>query len=375
MGNSLGRAGRRRRVLNEEMVAASATHATHNVANTATPRPASGPPYGEAARLENQARVIDLVPRRWQTMWLGLTLGALAVAALTALDHYHDLIAQALELPRLPMLQIDAAGSLASWMSSVAMLLAATYCALIYSLRRHKLSDYRGRYRIWRWATAACVLLSANDVCNLRETSLQFVAALNRRIGFAEYAVWTLTPLVLLLAWIAIQTVRDLWESRLARAAAIIGTTSTALFVAFQALGADSLRIQPDVAPLAAHALLLSSKLLLLCTTASYARFVILAADGTLAKRSGATPTAVVESPPPQLSASESPRHVDSDGRAPQPARPKVERSQTPTEWIDGSSPETFPEHGEEDQSRRSRKSSKSERKRLRKLKAQRRAA
>ena len=60
-------------------------------------------------------------------------------------------------LPRDGLAAIDAgaAGNLAAWFSSCLLLMAAACSLQIYNLRRHKIDDYRGRYRIWVWAAIA----------------------------------------------------------------------------------------------------------------------------------------------------------------------------------------------------------------------------
>ena len=40
---------------------------------------------------------------------------------------------------------------------------------LIYTLRRHRLDDYGGRYRLWLWAAACWFVMSMDEACTLHE--------------------------------------------------------------------------------------------------------------------------------------------------------------------------------------------------------------
>ena len=88
MGNSLGRGGRRRRVLNEEIVSASGTHQTMRPRDAQRIDSPNGPVYGEGARVENHLRLSDFIPRHCGTIWLAAFLGAATVAGLLCLDFY-----------------------------------------------------------------------------------------------------------------------------------------------------------------------------------------------------------------------------------------------------------------------------------------------
>ena len=46
-------------------------------------------------------------------------------------------------------------------------------CLLIYSIRRHRIDDFRGRYRVWLAAAVACVVLSADSVAGLHDALAQ----------------------------------------------------------------------------------------------------------------------------------------------------------------------------------------------------------
>jgi len=123
--------------------------------------------YSAAALAVRQAPVTCLIPKRlWTLMVLGL-LGLVGIAAIEVL--------YACALPRfspdrrpvIAALDVEARGSLAAWYASLLLAAAAAGSLLVYSLRRHRLDDYRARYRVWLWAAGALLLGSADVVTGL----------------------------------------------------------------------------------------------------------------------------------------------------------------------------------------------------------------
>ena len=378
MSNSLGRGGRRRRMLNEEMVAASGTHPVPQGTGSARGSRTEGPSYSEAARQEQHSRVTDLIPRRCATIWLGLFLGLALVAGLLALHTYRATVSEVLGAPAITALDVTSAGSLATWLRAVLLLLVSCCCLLIYSLRRHKLDDYRGRYRVWSWAAAAFCLLSINAVTGLHAVGATSAAYFSGWTALANDAIWWLVPGTLLFGWIGVRSVRDLWESRLARVTSLLA--AVALVVAL----VGSLGWLPDVASLSTissgitPAAILLGDLFLLTAVISYARFVVLDAQGEISTNRGRPQR---KAKPKQKSAAKPKRQRESSTRTTPQAesvatkRATASRETNVTEWVDGRHPVSDPEFDGEDTPSNQRKLSKSERKKLRKQKAQQRRA
>ena len=71
-------------------------------------------------------------------------------------------------------------GSLGNWFASLLLLVASLLAITIYSVRRHKVDDYRGHYHIWLWA-AACWFVMATDVAaSLHQGFQQVMISLDR---------------------------------------------------------------------------------------------------------------------------------------------------------------------------------------------------
>ena len=99
--------------------------------------------YGDAEFLDQQLRLLDLVPRQLFT-WTVLT--AVAVAAIVGLQFAYAWMAgrAAAGGPVLAALDVAAKGSLASWFSSLLLLGAVVAALLTYTVRRHRTDDYQG---------------------------------------------------------------------------------------------------------------------------------------------------------------------------------------------------------------------------------------
>ncbi len=65
-------------------------------------------------------------------------------------------------------------------------------CLLIYSIRRHRIDDYRGRYRVWLGAALACLMLSANSVAGLHQVVADMLSHFTggRRCATARCGGW-----------------------------------------------------------------------------------------------------------------------------------------------------------------------------------------
>ena len=394
MDGSLGREGRRRRVLNEEMAAASATKAAVGPSRDLTTNKSPGPTYSEAATSSNHVRVSDFVPRRASTLWFAWVFGLLAVSGLVALDYYQDSLRSLLgETPtgHTTLFSISGAGSIGSWFASVVLLLTAAHAVFIYSTRRHRLDDYRGRYRVWLWATVACLFLSINSVTGLHAV---LAAAAARVVGWTAlpgHAIWWLAAGLVMFGWTAIRALLDVWESRLARLVSLVTLVVFCLAAAQHFYGLPGLTdMDSGMTRLISPGAVLLAWFSLLIAVSAYARFVILDADGLLPVSAGAKSTdnkAVVGAKAkPKKATSKSASSVSAK-EVPPAETPKItkagddlrqaaqKKSPTakPIEWNDGSLPDS--EYRDSDSEPRRRKLSKSERKRLRKQKAQQRRA
>jgi hypothetical protein len=255
---------------------------------------------------------------------------------------------------------------------------------MTYFIRRHRVDDERGRYRIWRWAAVACVVASANSVAGFHEI-LSLI--LSRATGWnGPSALWWLILCGAPITWIAFKCLLDVKESGLS-CTLLVAAGSAYAIAAVGALGWFS-QVDRDLAGTLAGAAELFGHWLMLSSTIAYARHVVIDAEGGLEVRrnlakaaesgkvnpqpAGLTQAVRTDDPEPGLRI-----HRGSPAENhPTATIVPVKTPAKPSQWVNGSRRERDRyEDDDHDGEQGDRKLSKAERKQLRKLKARNRAA
>ncbi len=390
MSGANARDGRRRRMLQEEARGASDRQ-------DATPSSSASQEPSERRRYALEAGSLgDLLANRHfpshvlVPVGVGLA-GIAAIAGLVALHVEQSTLNPALGGSLSQLINLTGAGSLGSWMASASMLAVAFLAAMVLTVRRRRVDDYRGRYRLWHGAIVAGIFLSIDAATSLHT---QLAAAASHLVGVSFLsggAEWWLAGGVLLGGWVGVRVLLDVKESRLALA--IFLATSAAYGVGLASYF-GWLPVAADFAATATHATFLTGNVLAVATLLAYARFLRRDVAGGVASRPQKSRT-VESKPAPSLRtspasslpsssiASSSSKRATSkrDQRETTPAvtPPPKKNKRAPLEkpapatiqWTDGSEGGDDP-YGEKSDPR---KLSKSERKRLRKQKSGRRAA
>ncbi len=375
MVNFPGRNDRRRRVLTEEVRSASGARATLR-----TDAADDAPRYSDAAGVENHPQVTDFVPRRYSTIALLALFGAAATAVTASLQYFvlpiatsHGMNSAAFDL--------TARGNLTSWLAAVVLFMASGFCVMTYSIRRHRIDDYRGRYRVWLGAGLACMVLSVNSVTGLHEVLADVLTRASGWTALRGGAAWWMALAGLPLAWIFVRVLLDVRECRIATA------LLTGAVACYGISGASYLGYGPvveaQVQPIIIAGPLLLGHWLLFTAIVANARFVVLDAQGLVTVRRRTTKTKRAETPAakPATSKSTSSTGASSSSHATVSiSRETVQTVKTPADssrWVDGSRFERERYDGDEDEesSEGDRRLSKADRKRLRKMKTEGRAA
>lgn len=173
---------RRRRLLTDELTNSEEWPASHPHERKGE-KQAESCHYGRAEFLEQQLRVLDLVPRRILVL-LPLALATAAAIAGVEFAYFFMLEKVSDGLPMIGAFDLATKGSLGGWFGSLLLLATSAMAVLVFMVRRHRIDDYQGRYRIWLWAAAACFLMAADQATNLRDGFRQLMVA------------WTTTPLM-----------------------------------------------------------------------------------------------------------------------------------------------------------------------------------
>ncbi len=268
---------RRRRTLAED----SANESAQVVTSMATPKPSGkSERYAAAGRRDHHRRMSDLIPRSiwslgiWFLVGLTLTGGLLCAYAFMADFSIADAAGT------VPLFDATKSDSLVGWFSSFIFLLAAITSTLVYSIRRHKVDDYRRRYRLWLWCAAAWMVMSIDATANLHTPFSQTMVHLTgwSPLGKAEswsVAVWG--TILLTLAARLILEVRQSSAGIAFGAAFLLWTTSTATDHGLITVG-------PQIG-LVTIGCKLFGDLTLLLAIGTYARFVLLDAEGLIEVR------------------------------------------------------------------------------------------
>ncbi|NQT39847.1 MAG: hypothetical protein HQ581_20300, partial [Planctomycetes bacterium] len=150
--------------------------------------------------MHEQARLTDLIPMRFSTFALLAVVGLAIVVGLETLYWWMPLLADRTTDGRVAAFDLDGEGSLAVWFSSTTLLLAGCASVIVYSVRRYRIDDYQGRYRIWIWAAACCLLLSIDETASLHEGFKEMMAAVTGTRLFGDGSIWWVTAYFFLLA-------------------------------------------------------------------------------------------------------------------------------------------------------------------------------
>jgi hypothetical protein len=245
----------------------------------------------------------------------------------------------------------------------------------VYSIRRHKVDDIRGRYRVWLAASVACIALSLNIVTGLHTVLAASLTHFTGWTALRSGAAWWLLIAGLPIAWITLRSLIDMKECRLASAllltAIICQSTAVASYLGFvPAVGREYEAMVTGVATFLGNWMAFAA-------VVSYARFVVLDAQGLITIRKKSTKTPTGEKPKRSRdtkTTTEKATVLSVAGYT----RPKLAETPATTDtWVDGSRPErdSYDDDADDDEDSGIRKLSKSDRKRMRKLKAQNRAA
>lgn len=157
-----------------------------------TGQPKRGAGYSQDVRRACGQRLVQLIPVRRRS-FLAVIFVSMMIPAFLLTAHYMIYVSGTLPWYGQPLaVPWDAThpNSIASWFSSHIWLLCLGATILTFQLRRHKLDDYAGEYRLWFWLVVTCLAASIDATTHLSELfglALDHWAQLN--IGWSGPAV------------------------------------------------------------------------------------------------------------------------------------------------------------------------------------------
>ena len=237
--------------------------------------------YTEAALSPCRHRIVVLIPTR---RWTILLLALLAISIATGLEALYGNVAlgyTSLRINQVLAVDLGAPGNVGDWFSGCLLWAAAGLGILTYLIRRHRVDDYRGRYRIWCWMVPLLVIASLNQVSDL-QTSLR--TALLVLAGIPDYPDAALIWSAALAVVTTVVAVRLAIEMRACRLAVASLVAAVACYATRQAAELDWILEVPGVFRVMAVAgLMLIGNIHLFLALCLYSRHVYRDARGEVA--------------------------------------------------------------------------------------------
>ena len=280
-GTRRQRGERRRRLLIEEgdhgLSLAGGQQTPPILSRKTTPRAEFGN-YTDDALAERQPRLCDLIPWRMATLVCVLLGGLVLIVAVELL--FIRLGQQPGIYSRSQLRPFDpgARGSLAGWLGSGFLILAAFLAVQVYLLRRHRHDDYRGYYRGWLWVAAVLVVGSLDATTGLHQLLPPAMCIVTGITVYGDGTIWWLLVALAMIGACTFRSVLELRYSALATIAFGIAMSGYA-WAALMLLGFGSVPQGLDQV-VVASASVLSGHFGLLMSLACYSRHVYLDAQG-----------------------------------------------------------------------------------------------
>ena len=217
MARNNGRWGRLRRVLNEDLSTSTAIYTGADFDRT----PGDTPRYGAGANIENHPQVTDYIPRRRRITAL-IVLAGVALGLFAETVAYHAVTLSSTLGVSTAELTEAFSNRLVNWTTAIALVAAAAYARIVFLLKRHRLDDLRGRYRVWRHVSWLAIALSALLVTSAHTVGAAAVAHLLDMRPLGSEAFWWLLPATLIGGWVMARLIADAAECRLALSSFVI---------------------------------------------------------------------------------------------------------------------------------------------------------
>jgi hypothetical protein len=169
--------------------------------------------YGEAEFLDQQPRLTDFIPRRLLTLGLLFVLGAGLIAGVEAVYRELPGLITSLGIQRIAAFDLSAPPNIGCWLTTVLLQGAALLCWMIYRIRRHRLDDYRGRYRVWLWGACCWALMSIDAGCQLHDALGDLMVKLTGTKLTGDGSAWSVLIFFFLVVPVGLRLTVDMRDS------------------------------------------------------------------------------------------------------------------------------------------------------------------
>lgn len=327
---------RRRRILGDSLWGTTLSQSKSRSAKKGRRAGRKSANYGDAEFLDEQFRLTDLVPLRLIPWAALLILGSLAIGAIEGLYFWAPRLREQLPEASLSALSLEGPGNLATWFSSMVLAMTGLMSVQVFLVRRFRVDDYHGHYRIWLWAAMGWLLASVDSVAGLRESLREVAVATTGISPVGDGSVWWLLGYGLLIGGVGMRLLFDMRRSWLALVMLTLAGLSYGVVLAMRYKWLEL--PEPMAQVLLQHGCLMGGNFLTLLAIGLHARHVVLDAEGLLPVRSPATQSTSTTSPAKK-------------GKAQgtivlRPRRDEAEEDSQETSSSDGQGPRIHPPHG-----------------------------
>lgn len=225
MARNNGRWGRVRRALNEDLSASMVTYTPDS--NRA---PGDTPRYAVGANIENHPQITDYIPRRFHILGLILAGGVGISLIAEAIAHYAPTLSTFVGTPEAQIVETFS-NRLVDWLIAVSLLMTAAYARIVFLLKRHRLDDVRGRYRVWQQAGLLAVVLSINSVLGGHQIWAHAAGHLSSWHPLGSDKLWWIVPCTVIGTWVMVRLILDAAECRSAMLMFVLSAVSFSLAI------------------------------------------------------------------------------------------------------------------------------------------------
>ena len=179
-------------------------------------------------------------------------------------------------------LRVIGPGSIGNWLVGLLMTLSAMVCLQIFALRKHRVDDYRGTYRIWAWAAALFFLASLGCVVPLGEILTHLLLTVAKPEYVKSLLLIVCVQLVVA-SFLYVRALSEIWASRGTVWALSLSWVLVVCSISLQLPSiSDSVG---ESAPTVKANLIVGSAMLLFMTAITFGRFVYLQSRGLISRQ------------------------------------------------------------------------------------------
>ena len=236
--------------------------------------------FGPAAETALRRPIGDLIPTSYAAVALAVVGGLLTLGAIVGAHFGAARVDRLFGAEGAGVFDLAAPANASHPLAAALMGAAGFLAAFIYSLRRHRVDDYYGRYRVWIWTAVACGLVGLGETTNLAALFRGLSDRAAAACGIRATVVWPSA----LGAVLALAGLRLLVEVRRSRGTVALAVLAMALFALAAAIELGWVSQVPEP-----HRLLvertcwLAGYMVVLAAFMSYAHRVALEIEGKIA--------------------------------------------------------------------------------------------